>query len=69
MSNIQGQELSPREQQVLLHFSDGLTYVQISRRLGISSSTVDTYLRRIRAKTGAELGADLVRLGMALRSS
>ncbi|MFY1586544.1 response regulator transcription factor [Micromonospora sp. WMMD734] len=66
MRNINEQSLSPREKEVLVHFSDGLTYVQIGRRMSISTRTVDTYLRRIREKTGIKIGADLVRLGMAV---
>ena len=58
--------LSDRESQVLILFADGFTYGQIGRRMGISARTVDTYLRRIRAKTGAVSGAELVRLGLRL---
>src|SRR5215211_2678672 len=59
--------LSAREKEVVVHLSRGLTYVQIGRRLGITAWTVDTYLRRVRAKTGAATGADLVRLGLRLQ--
>ena len=69
MDNVSVQDLSRREQEVLIHFSDGLTYVQIGRRMGISRSTVDTYLRRIRVKTGTTIGAELIRLGMRLRET
>jgi DNA-binding CsgD family transcriptional regulator len=69
MDNVSVQDLSRREKEVLIHFSDGLTYVQIGRRMGISRSTVDTYLRRIRVKTGATIGAELIRLGMRLRET
>jgi DNA-binding CsgD family transcriptional regulator len=58
--------LSTREREVLLHFARGLTYRQIARRMGIATNTVDTYLRRIRLKSGAASAAELVRLGMAL---
>jgi DNA-binding CsgD family transcriptional regulator len=54
--------LSLREEEVLAHLAQGLTYSQIGRRMGITASTVDTYLRRIRAKTGTHSGAELIRL-------
>ncbi|HET8658087.1 MAG TPA: helix-turn-helix transcriptional regulator [Micromonosporaceae bacterium] len=59
--------LSAREKEVVVHLSRGLTYFQIGRQLGITAWTVDTYLRRVRAKTGATTGADLVRLGLLLQ--
>ncbi|CCH32707.1 helix-turn-helix transcriptional regulator [Actinosynnema sp. NPDC047251] len=60
--------LSSREREVLDLYATGLTYLQIARRLGITASTVDTYLRRIREKSGMITGADLVRLALSLRS-
>lgn len=44
--------LSERELEVLGHLADGHTYAAIARRMGVSTHTVDTYLRRIRGKTG-----------------
>ncbi|MFF5128219.1 response regulator transcription factor [Streptomyces syringium] len=44
--------LSEREREVLGHLADGHTYAAIARRMGVSAHTVDTYLRRIRGKTG-----------------
>ncbi|WP_322748468.1 MULTISPECIES: helix-turn-helix transcriptional regulator [unclassified Frankia] len=61
--------LSPRERDVLAHFARGFTYSQIGRRLGIADSTVDTYIRRVRAKTGVVNSAELVRLGLKLDST
>jgi DNA-binding CsgD family transcriptional regulator len=58
--------LSTRERQVLHHFAQGCTYLQIAHRLGITAYTVDTYLRRIRAKTGAINAAELTRLAVTL---
>ena len=46
--------------------SNGLTYLQTARRMGITARTVDTYLRRIRAKAGVVSGAELTRLAVAL---
>jgi DNA-binding CsgD family transcriptional regulator len=51
---------------VLRHFGRGLTYLQIARRMGIACSTVDTYLRRVRVKSGAASSAELVRLAVIL---
>jgi DNA-binding NarL/FixJ family response regulator len=53
--------LSKREEQVLLQISFGLTHQQIARRLGISQHTVDTYVKRIRAKLGLGNKAELTR--------
>ncbi|MDQ1711906.1 MAG: hypothetical protein QOE45_1356 [Frankiaceae bacterium] len=58
--------LSPREVEVLRHFAAGLTYDQAARRMGVTRHTVDTYLRRVRGKTGAGSGAHLTRLAVAL---
>ncbi|MFD0556011.1 helix-turn-helix transcriptional regulator [Stackebrandtia endophytica] len=53
--------LSPREQSVLTHISQGLTHDQTARRLGISRHTVDTYVKRARAKMKLGNKADLTR--------
>ncbi|MFD8979897.1 response regulator transcription factor [Streptomyces sp. NPDC059564] len=45
--------LSGREVQVLELLAEGATYDGIAHRLHLSPHTVDTYLRRIRSKTGA----------------
>ncbi|MEV7177018.1 LuxR C-terminal-related transcriptional regulator [Kitasatospora sp. NPDC093679] len=44
---------SRRELEVLELLVEGASYAAIARRLELSPHTVDTYLRRIRAKTGA----------------
>ncbi|WP_330458452.1 helix-turn-helix transcriptional regulator [Streptomyces sp. NBC_00820] len=44
---------SPRELQILELLVQGAGYAAIARRLQLSRHTVDTYMRRIRAKTGA----------------
>jgi len=56
--------LSPRERQVLRHVSRGLTHTQIARLLEISQHTVDTYIKRIRAKLALGNKADLTRAAM-----
>ncbi len=56
--------LSGREIQVLRQISRGLTHGQIATRLGISPHTVDTYVKRIRAKLGVGNKAELTRVAM-----
>jgi DNA-binding NarL/FixJ family response regulator len=56
--------LSVREEQVLGQISRGLTHGQIATRLGISPHTVDTYVKRIRAKIGAGNKAELTRAAL-----
>lgn len=51
--------LSKREREVLLHVAGGLTYAATARRMSLSKHTVDTYLRRVRRKTGANTLAEL----------
>jgi DNA-binding NarL/FixJ family response regulator len=56
--------LSWREREVLLEISRGLTHGQIGRRLGISRHTVDTYVKRVRAKVGVGNKAELTRIAV-----
>ena len=56
--------LSDREEQVLQQISRGLTHGQIATRLGISPHTVDTYVKRIRAKLGVGNKAELTRAAL-----
>ncbi|WP_223279355.1 helix-turn-helix transcriptional regulator [Streptomyces sp. SDr-06] len=56
--------LSVRERQVLRLLADGLTHDQAARRLGISRHTVDTYVKRIRAKLTLGNKAELVKAAM-----
>lgn len=56
--------LSGREEQVLRHIADGLTHSQVATRLGISPHTVDTYVKRIRAKLGIGNKAELTRAAL-----
>ncbi|MFJ1998329.1 response regulator transcription factor [Streptomyces asiaticus] len=57
--------LSNREREVLDRVLEGYTYPSVARALGLSPHTVDTYMRRIRAKTGATHRLQLLRLAMA----
>ena len=59
-----GSALSEREEQVLRQIAQGLTHSQIATRLGISRHTVDTYVKRIRAKLGAGNKAELTRAAL-----
>ncbi|GAA3768142.1 response regulator transcription factor [Streptomyces phyllanthi] len=45
--------ISDREREVLGHVARGDTYGETARRMNVSPHTVDTCIRRIRAKTGA----------------
>lgn len=56
--------LSDREEQVLRQIARGLTHGQIATRLGISPHTVDTYVKRIRAKLGVGNKAELTRAAL-----
>lgn len=58
--------LSRQERQVLAHMADGLTYYAIAKRMQISRHTVDTYFRRIRAKTGARSRMQLLMYALRL---
>jgi len=51
---------------VLTRLAGGATYAAIARDLGLSPHTVDTYLRRLRAKTGAGNRTQLVLLALRL---
>lgn len=55
-------ELTDRERQVLSLVARGFTQKEVSDSLGISTKTVETYLRRIRKKSGARTRANLVDL-------
>jgi DNA-binding NarL/FixJ family response regulator len=58
--------LSPREEQVLHYIAAGFTHAQTATRLGIQTATVDTYVKRIRTKTGLGNKADLTRTAFEL---
>ncbi|MEU4767639.1 LuxR C-terminal-related transcriptional regulator [Actinosynnema sp. NPDC023794] len=57
-------QLSPREREVLRQVARGLTHGQIATRLAISPHTVDTYVKRIRAKMGIGNKAELTRIAL-----
>ncbi|KOU52083.1 hypothetical protein ADK55_17615 [Streptomyces sp. WM4235] len=51
---------------LLAHLAQGDTYRMIARRMGPSPHTVDTYLRRLRSKTGAVNRTRLTHLAFQL---
>jgi two-component system, NarL family, nitrate/nitrite response regulator NarL len=57
--------LSRREEETLSYIARGFTHDQIATRLGISKSTVNTYVERIRDKLQAGNKADLTRAALA----
>jgi DNA-binding CsgD family transcriptional regulator len=61
------QTLSRREREILAQLPGGATYHAIARSLGLSRHTVDTYVRRIRDKTGAANRTEMVVLALELR--
>lgn len=63
-ADASGRRLSEREAQVLRQIARGLTHGQIATRLGISQHTVDTYVKRIRAKLGVGNKAELTRAAL-----
>jgi DNA-binding NarL/FixJ family response regulator len=63
-TEVPGPQLSEREEQVLRQIARGLTHGQIATRLGISPHTVDTYVKRIRAKLGVGNKAELTRAAL-----
>lgn len=58
--------LSAREHLVLSGIAGGRTHDQIARQLGISRHTVDTYVKRVRAKMSVGNKAELTQAYLAL---
>jgi DNA-binding NarL/FixJ family response regulator len=58
--------LSPRESETLRLIAEGLTHQQVARRMGLTTATVETYAKRIRAKLNAGNKADLTRVALEL---
>ena len=61
---VGGEELTPREQQVLELLAEGLPNKAIAARLGISDQTVKFHVASIAAKLGATNRTDAVRLAL-----
>jgi len=58
--------LAPREREALSLIAQGFTQAQAARRMGISPTTIDTYIKRIRSKLGPGNKADLTRRAIEL---
>jgi DNA-binding CsgD family transcriptional regulator len=63
---LEGEPLTPREQEILAGAADGETAAQTGARLFLSCETVKSYRKRVIAKLGARNGTHAVAL--ALRS-
>ncbi|MEO3747900.1 response regulator transcription factor [Plantactinospora sp. B5E13] len=59
-------QLASREIETLRWVAKGLTHGQISRRMGLTESTVSTYVKRIRTKLNAGNKAELTRRAIEL---
>lgn len=59
--------LSPREREVVAYIAAGFTHEQTARRTGLSRHTIDTYMKRIRAKLHVGNKAELTLVAMGLR--
>lgn len=58
--------LAPREIETLRWIASGFTHAQIATRMGLSTATVDTYAKRIRAKLNVSNKAELTRAAIEL---
>lgn len=58
--------LSSRERQILSQLAAGHTYQEIASQMNLSRHTVDTYIRRIRSKTGINTRPLLLQLAARL---
>lgn len=61
------ERLSEREREIFVHIARGLAVKQIAADLGLSESTVTTYLARIREKTGLGSRVDIARYALTHR--
>ncbi|RXZ72236.1 response regulator transcription factor [Agromyces albus] len=50
LNALEGVHLSPAEEQALRYYVQGLSTVEVSRRMGVGYETAKTYLRRVREK-------------------
>jgi DNA-binding NarL/FixJ family response regulator len=56
----EGPLLTAREEEALGWIAKGMTHGQTARRMGVATSTVDTYIKRIRARLSLGNKAELV---------
>jgi two-component system nitrate/nitrite response regulator NarL len=59
-----GPRLSSREEETLELIARGLTHAQVAKRMGVTKTTVDTYVERIRAKLQVGNKAELTRAAL-----
>lgn len=64
-----GEPLSQRQYEALDLIAQGYTHAQAARRMGISTATLDTHVKRIREKLHLGNKADLTRAGLVLRQA
>jgi DNA-binding NarL/FixJ family response regulator len=60
------QHLATREIETLRWVAEGLTHGQIGRRMGLTETTVSTYVKRLRTKLNAGNKAELTRRGIEM---
>ena len=64
-SRVEGEHrLSAREEEALRLVASGFTHAQVARRMGVTKSTVDTYIERVRSKLQLGNKAELTRAAM-----
>jgi DNA-binding NarL/FixJ family response regulator len=56
--------LSDRERQVLKLLAQGLRYLDVAERIGVSVKTVETYRSRLKTKLGFTSREDMVRIAL-----
>jgi DNA-binding NarL/FixJ family response regulator len=66
MSRTVADVLSPRQQQVLVLLSEGVTARTIAARLGLTESTVRNHIRAVLAKLGCHSQLEAVATGRRL---
>ena len=62
----QDPKLSQREEEAIRLIAEGFTHAQAARRMGVSVSTFDTYVKRVRHKLRLGNKAELTRLALEL---
>jgi DNA-binding NarL/FixJ family response regulator len=65
-NRLPGPALSPRESETLDFIARGFTHAQTAARMGISETTVNTHIERIRGKLGLGNKAELTRMAIHL---
>ncbi|GAA5199801.1 response regulator transcription factor [Rugosimonospora acidiphila] len=58
--------LGPREVETLRWVARGLTHAEIAKRMGLTRTTINTYVKRIRGKLKVNSRSDLIRIAIEL---